>query len=140
VPQRGRDVQGGKHFGSCGFYIGFEAFYPLAFLDVLAFDAVQFDGGLLLFPPRALGCFLPLGESETSWLAPGRESGQLGPNLIRPSNEGLDLLSIEVNLLLAAVDVELTNMDALSSAGRAFLVRDKRRSHPAEVCFGFGHL
>ena len=139
MSQRRRDVQRREHLRPRRLDVGFEPLDAPILVAVFRFDPLQLGGGLLLVLLRLRGGLRALGQQEPSGLAARLERRKLRAHFFGARAERRDLLAVELDLLLAPVDVELAGVHGLARARRLAFGLDERDADAAEIRFRCGH-
>ena len=138
VPQRGRRVDRRKDFAARGFDVGLEPFdAAMRRLIGVRFGCNRRRRAIAL-QPRFDGRGAPCRERRTRRFAPRIEQFELSGHRRRAILHRLNLLAVERNLLLLAVDGQLAGMRRLASRRRARLGLDELDPHAPEGRFDLG--
>ena len=117
VPQRGRHVQRRKHLRPRRLDVGLEPLDAPVLVGVFAIRCGSARRRRAAGPAGLRRGALPLGQQQAGRARAALRVPQLGANLIGARSERRDLLAVELDLLLATVDVELARVDGLARTG-----------------------
>ena len=138
MAQRRGGVQRREHFGAGGFHVAFQAFDAVVRVTVFDFNLFEGPSGGLLFLFGARCRVAAFGHRGPARLAPRVERAKLGSHLERAMLDGIDLLAVEFNMLLAPRDVELAGVHRFARSRRVLVGADERHAHAAEIRIGGG--
>jgi hypothetical protein len=128
-----RDVQGREDLRTRRFDVRLEPLNAVVLRGVRLLNLLQLVGRVLSIPLRRRGRLLPIEKLDPSWLATRVQICELAANLFCPCRQGIGLLAIELDLLLATADVEFAVVDAFARARRCRLRFGNRDADTAEI-------